>query len=207
MGFVLGSLIGGSGPDYAGLAAKAEKNRQAAITKGTAAINAAYAPFDQNFYNQRQQAYVDYAMPQIANQYRTAQNQIGFGLANRGLTQSGAANQQWSDLARTNIQARQQASDTGRSQAQQLQQAISQSQNNLLNQLYQAADPAQAQSGAIATAAQFSQPSVFTPVANTFTNLLNNYYASQLFSPQQATVAPQQQPYYGGALPATSSSY
>lgn len=141
--------------------------------------------FQPSFYDQRAQAYENYALPQLAEQYRQARNQIGFGLANRGLAGSGAANQAWSDLFRQNAIQKQGIADTGRSQAQALQKQVEESRQNLINQLYQTADPAGATQDAISTAASLRQPSFYAPLTNSFSNLLNQYYASALLNPKQ----------------------
>lgn len=186
MGFV-GFDLFSKKKDYAAIAQEQEQQRQQAITKGTADINAAYAGFTPDFYKQRQQAYVDFAMPQVSQQYRQARNQIGFNLANRGLLQSSAAGGQFSDLNRTMSQATQSVQDTGQSQAQDLQRQIEASKNQQLGYLYQSADPAGAGAQAISSAASFAQPSTFAPVANAFSNLLNQYYYSQLINAYKPT--------------------
>lgn len=186
MGFV-GFDLFHKGTDYASVAQQQEQQRQAAITKGTADINKAYAGFTPEFYQQRAQAYVDYAMPQVSQQYRQARNQIGFNLANRGLFGGSASGQQFSDLNRTMSQATQGVYDTGQSQAQQLQSNVEAAKNQQLSYLYQSADPSAAGAQAVSSAASFAQPSTFTPVANAFSNLMNQYYYSQLINSYRPT--------------------
>src|ERR1041385_4495980 len=106
MGFALYDLTQGGTPDYAGQAAKAEKQRQQAIDTGLGRINNVFGQFDPQFYQQRAQAYTNFAMPQLGQQYRQTRNQIGFNLANRNLTGSSTAVQQWSDLARSTATAK-----------------------------------------------------------------------------------------------------
>lgn len=153
--------------------------------------------FGPDFYDKRAQAYVDFAMPQLAKQYRDTRDTIGFGLANRGLRGSGTAQSQFSNLARTNASAVQGISDAGRSQAQALQRQIEDERNTLINQLYQSADPARGVQAAISAASNFAQPSTFAPLANSFAGLINQYYTSQLLNPKQGTYVP---PSFGGGL-------
>lgn len=138
--------------------------------------------FDQNFYNNLYNSYINYAMPQFQDQYRQTRNQIGFGLANRGLYSSGAAQNQWSDLARQTALGQQNIADTAQGTVNTMKQNLASAQNALINQVYQGADPAQAQAGAVQAAASLRQPSVFAPAINQFSNLLNSYYTSQLLN-------------------------
>jgi hypothetical protein len=195
-----------STPNYAGIAQQQEQNRQNLITQGTQNINKAFSGFDQNFYNQRAQAYQDYAMPQLAQQYDQMKGQVGFNLANRGLYGSSTGNKQYSDLNQQMGVQKQAIADTGRSQAQALQNQVQSQQNALLGQLYQSADPTSAAQAATNTAASFQAPQAFAPLGNMFANLANQYYQSQLinaYRPTSYVSLPQGQQSYGsaGALP------
>lgn len=206
MSFVIADLASG-GPDYASIAQQQEQQRQNRIAQGTTAINNAFAGFTPTFYQQRAQAYEDFALPQLSQQYQTNRNQVGFNLANRGLASSSAANKQWSDLARSLGQAKQQIADTGISQAQQLQQGVESQRNTLLNQLYQSADPANAGASAVNVAAGYAQPSTFAPLGNMFAGLANQYYLSQLINAYRPTSYVSSPPTYSassGALPPVS---
>lgn len=211
MGFAIADAFMGGTPDYAGQAQASENARQAQIRKGTKQVNQAFAGFNPQFYNQRRQAYIDYAMPQLSDQFTQTRNQIGFGLANKGLTQSGTSGKQWSDLFRQEGVAKQNIADTATSQSQALQQQVANSQANLINQLYTTADPASAQQSAIQTAAGFQAPSTFAPLVNQFSGLLNQYYISQLLNQKPATsaAAPDYTSYGSqfAPLPQPSSSY
>jgi len=186
MGFAISELAFGGDTDYAPSAAAAEKKRQAAITQGTASIDKAFSGFDDDFYNQRAKAYQDFALPQLSQQYHNTRNQILFNLANRGLLRSGTANAQWSKLQDTTNQSKQEIVDQGISQAQQLRRQVEGQKENLLNQLYQSADPASAARNATAQAASFTAPSTFAPLANMFGSIAQQYYDSQLINRNQA---------------------
>ena len=210
MGFELYSLVSGTGktPDYAGQAAALEAQRQQRIQQGTNEINQIFGAYDKGFFDQRAKAYEDFALPQLSQQYQQTRDQIGFNLANRGLSKSSAANKQWSDLFRNMQSAKQGIADTGRGQAQQLQQQLDTAKGTLLNQLYQSADPAQAAQSAVATAASISQPSTFAPLANQFSGLLNQYVVSQLLrnQPGYAGVYGGGPGAYGSQTPVTAST-
>lgn len=136
--------------------------------------------FGDNFYKQRTQDYINYAMPQLADQARQAQKNLTFRLADQGLTQSGAADTlNTSLLNEINRQAAGVAS-TGVQQAQDLQKQIEQQRSNLISQLETSADPGSATSQALSTAAGFSAPSVYQPIGSLFSNWANTYLASQV---------------------------
>jgi len=212
MGFAIADAIMGGSPDYAGEAQAAEQKRQQAITSGTKKVNKVFSGFGPQFYNKRRQAYIDYALPQLADQYTQTRNQIGFGLANKGLTSSSTAGKQWSDLFRTAQTARQGVADSANAQANDLKKQIASQRQNLINQLYVTADPASAQQNAIQTAAGFQAPSTFAPLVNQFSGLLNQYYISQLLNQKPATLTADsgQSQSYGSSfapLAPPSSSY
>lgn len=202
MGFAIYDAIAGGTPDYAGQAANQEAQRQAAIKKGTAAIDAAYAGFTPDFYNKRAQAYENYALPQLAKQYNDTKAQVGFGLANRGQRGSSVSAKAWSDLFRTEGEAKQGIADTALGQSQALQENVAQSKNNLLNMLYQSADPAGAAAQATSTASSLSVPSTFAPLANQFSGLINQYYLGQVLNPRTTTATSS-----GGAPAGYGSSF
>jgi len=211
MGFIVGQALLGGSPDYAGMAQQQEQKRQQAITEGTAAIDKAYSGFTPGFYQQRVKAYEDFALPQLSQQYQANRNQIGFGLANRGLQASGTASKQWTDLGKAMGQAKQNIVDQGIAQSQQLQQQVEGQRNTLLSQLYQSADPASANAAATNTAANFAAPSAFPALGNMFSGLANTYYLSQLMntyrpggSSPQIAAAPSYYQSYSGALPGTT---
>ncbi len=184
------SGAGKASSSYADIAARQERQRQAAITQGTANINNAYSGFNPQFYQQRTQDYINYAQPQLAQQYRTNQADMRFGLANKGLLGSSIAQQKGSLLNRTEAQAQRNVVDAGTAQAQGLQNQIEGSRSNLLSQLYSSADPAGAGRSAVGTAASFSSPSIFQPLADQFGSIAQSYYlASLLNQPQGQNVA------------------
>jgi len=138
--------------------------------------------FTEDFYKKRAQDYINYALPQLADQYRQARSSIGFGLANRGLQQSTVAGEASSRLEREAGRTRQGIADTGLEQANQLRRDVEASREQALAQLQQTADPAQGVRSAINSAMGFQRAPVFTPIANAFGNLAQQYVQSQLLN-------------------------
>jgi len=163
--------------------------------------------FQPEFFQKRAQDYINYALPQEAQQYRDTRNALTYGLANKGLADSSVATQTGANLERTAGQAKQGIADTAISQANQLQQDVEESRQKSIAQLYQSADPAQAFQSAISAAGQFQRPSTFAPIGNLFNNLAQQYYTNQTLNnyrlPQYGT-APNPTYNLAGALGPTT---
>ena len=138
--------------------------------------------FGPDFYKARTKAYLDYALPQVAQQYLQARNAQMYGLSNRGLLNSSQASQAKSQLESTAGLSRSQVGEEGINQANQLKQQVENSRQQAISQLYQTADPARAFQSAIGSAANLNVPSPFGPVTNMFANLAQQYYANQLMN-------------------------
>lgn len=193
-------------PDYSTAASESEATRQANINSGIGSVNAAFAQYDPNFYKQRQAAYLNYALPQLASQYRGAQQNVLFGLSNKGLLGSSVAQTAQQDLDTQAATAKQSAVDTAYSQAQTLQQQIESAKSNLLSMVYAGADPSSASAQSINTAASFAYPSVYTPLANTFTDLVNQYTTNNLYNQLNALYSNYQYPYQWGTSSVPSAT-
>lgn len=188
----MGSAIGlyDPPPDYGGRAIRQERKRQGLIAAGTADINQRFAGFDQPFYDKRAQAYYNYALPQLGQQYTGLKNSLGQGLAERGLRNSGSAQTQYSNLQREMDTQRQGLADAGLAQSQQLKREVEGQRDTLLGQLYSTANPTMAGLSATRTAAGFASPSVYAPLGNMFSNLMNQYYARQLLNNYKPPTTP-----------------
>ncbi len=122
--------------------------------------------YGQNFYNTTAQDYVNYYMPQIAQQANQAQRSLTYSLANQGILDSGAAKQAASNLNRA-VNTQQQAVIAGGQQASNsLQKQMSGAQAQLISQAQSAVDPASAAQNALQTAGQYSVPSMWAPLAS-----------------------------------------
>ena len=165
--------------------------------------------FQDPFFEKRAQDYVNYALPQEAQQYRQNRLAMLYGLNNRGLQSSSVATQAKSGLERTAGEAKQTIADTALQQANQLRQDVENARQQSIQQLYQTADPGQATAGAIASAAGFQRPSTFAPIANMFGNLAQQYMTNQLLnSYRQPYGVPQGQNYsLAGALGPVTQNY
>lgn len=168
------------GSSDAGSAARAQQQaQQAQINQGVAAVNQAFSGFTPGFYQQRQQAYTNYAMPQLQQQYQQNQNNLLYRLANQGLLRSTAGGQLQNTLTQAAQQQQQNIGNQGLQLAQQLQQQVGQQQNTLVNQAIAGASPQAVGTGAIEAASQFSAPSALPPIGNLFSNWASIYNSNQ----------------------------
>ena len=139
--------------------------------------------FTPAFYQGVQNDYIQAAMPQLAQQQKQAQNSISYGLFNKGLTPgSSAYADAMSQLNQTTGQAEQQVANNAVSAANNTQQNVMNSYQNAINQLYQTGNPSQAAQGAVSQASQLKVPQAFTPIANMFSGLANDYATSLLYN-------------------------
>ena len=192
------------GSDDAAIQARQQQIQQEGKLKtGTAAINKAYAGFDDAFYKQRALDYNKYAAPEFARQYQQNRNQMIYGLADRGSLVSGAAQEQANALARARNQEQQNIADTGVAQANALRQSIEQQRASLVSQLAATGDPAQTTQQALSTAASFSAPSTFQPLGQLFGNFANTYLARQYAN----TYAPVMSYYQNYGMPSGTGGY
>lgn len=181
-------LCESDGPDPGAEARALEEQRQSRIKTGMQNIDQTFGRFNNKFYDQRQQDYTNFAMPQLYQQLAQANKQGFYGLANRGLQKSSAADLFGSNLRQeTNVQ-KQGLVDTGIMQAQQLRRDVEGQRSNVTSQLLASADPTTASQQALSAAGSYSLPSAFQPIGNLFQNFAqmyaNNQYA-KAYQPQQ----------------------
>lgn len=201
LGGALSSLFGGA-PETQQEHATKLFNRGNLLNKQ----DASFQGYGEDFFNQRAKDYVNYALPQEAQQFKTNQDAITYDLADRGILDSSIAKNSYSNLERTANQAKQTIADSAIAQSNQLRSGVESVRQNAIQQLYQTGDPNLAAHNAISAAQSIGQPSVFAPIGNMFGNLASQYYTNQLlnsYKNQGSGVMPQGSPYYNlsGALP------
>lgn len=141
--------------------------------------------FDPSFYKERGNAYENYALPQFGEQYRQTKDALNYGLADRGLLKSSYGDLKRSQVERTAGQAKQSIADNAIAQENELRQQVEQARQNATTMLYQTSNPTEASKAALSAASNYALPSTFAPLANMFTNILNQYYANQAIKNSQ----------------------
>lgn len=105
--------------------------------------------FDTSFYNQRAQAYEDFATPQLQRQYEEAQKAMQLGLIGQGLAGSSVAAERQANLERKNREALQGIAQQGQGYANKARQQIANQRQQLVNALQASADPSVVNSAAL----------------------------------------------------------
>lgn len=173
--------MGLGGGSSAGDYAQAQYNQQqSAIQQGLKQIDTTFSGFTPQFFNQRQQDYQNYAIPQLQQQFQQQSQNLGYGLGNQGLLNSSAGSSLTAGLGQQYQAGQQAVANQGQQQAQQLQQQVANTRSSLTGQLEASANPAATAGQAINFASQYSAPSAFSPVGNLFQNWANIYGANSL---------------------------
>lgn len=171
--------MGYGGSNLGGSQRKQELERKQAINRGQQLIDAQFAGFDDNFYDQRAQDYEDFAAPQLGQQFTRTGNSLTYDLARRGIRNSTVAGQKRSALELENAQQLRNVADTGMAQANELRQTVEGQRSNLVSQLNASADPGQAGAAALRTAQAYQKPTSFAPIGDMFADWTRNYLANQ----------------------------
>jgi hypothetical protein len=157
-----------------------QMQQQAATDAAVQGINKAFQPFDKSYYDKISQSYLNYALPQLADQMRQSQQQLGYRFGRGGLLDSSVAQKGKAELGKEAAAGQSQIAGAAQQQANQFQQQIENQRANLIGQAQQASSPGtlsqQAQQIALGTQA----PSTFAPLGNMFSQLGNMYLANQM---------------------------
>ena len=89
---------GGGGDGGAAEQRRQEELRQQRVREGRDKIDETFAQFDQPFYDARRQSYIDYASPQLEDQFKDASRDLLLALTRSGLQNSSARARRFGDL-------------------------------------------------------------------------------------------------------------
>jgi hypothetical protein len=145
-----------------------EARRQAAVKAGTAAINGEFSSFNDDFFNKRQNAYLEFALPQIDDQFKEAQEQLIYALSRSGNRNTSAGATELGKLDKQLGDRRRQQVDAARQVANQARQDVAGQKSDLIAQLNATFDPASASAGARSRAQFLSQAPTFQPLSGLF---------------------------------------
>jgi hypothetical protein len=187
------AMCGGSNKD-AQQARADEQARQDRIAQGTKSIDATFAGFDDNFYNQRAQDFSNVALPTLNMERTRTRNDLAYNLANKGLLNSSARRQRENSFEQEVAKQRRAIADQGLSQANSLRASVEDARGRVYNQLLASADPAQATAAATRAQSDLMQPSPVGAIGNFFADWSNVYLANKTAS----AMNPQTQPLMGG---------
>lgn len=161
---------GGKGGGGAADAARAdEQARQGRVREGTKRIDEIFAgQFNDPFYQQRRQNYLDYATPQLNDQYQDAEKKLVFDLARNGTLQSSIRGARMSELQKLYDTNKQQIGDQALSYENQARNSIEGARSNLVTTLNSTGDAEGAASSALSRAQVLSAPDTYSPLTDLF---------------------------------------
>lgn len=146
-----------------------EQKRQAEIRGGTARINSLFdSQFNDDFFNKRRDAFIDYARPQLDDQYGDAQKELTFALARGGLLNSSVRGQKAGDLQQRYDLNAQSLADEAMAEANKARGSVEDARSNLIAMLNATGDAAGASNAAMARATALSQPASYSPLSQLF---------------------------------------
>lgn len=160
---------GNSGAKEARIARAEEAARQERIRQGTQRIGTIFdSNFNDQFFDGRRQAYIDYATPQVEDQFADAQKQLTFALARGGNLNSSVRGEKAGELQQRFDLTKQEVADKGLSYANEARANVENARSDLVGMLNATGDAEGAASSAISRAATLSQPMAFSPLTQLF---------------------------------------
>lgn len=200
---------GGKGGDGGAAQARAdEMARQARIREGTDKVNTMFdSQFTPEFFSGRRQAYLDYATPQLEDQYARTLKNLTYALDRAGTTDSSIRAQKLADLQKLYDTNKRQVADTALGQENAARSNIESSRNSLINQLVATANVENAVNQATNQAKILTAPEPYQPLAQLFSQFATSlgaqadaernayysnekpYYDTGLFKPRSNSVS------------------
>jgi hypothetical protein len=132
---------------------QAEERRQANILAGQQEISSAFGQFDDNFYNQRAQSYLDFANPQLERQYQDQQRSLVAALTRSGNLNSSTRAELMAKLQREYDEGKLQLANSARTFADQARASTEAARARLTESNASLADPGAVRTAAAAEAA------------------------------------------------------
>jgi len=125
-------------------------------------------PTKDPLWDQQREAYVDYAMPQVEDEYGDASGELTYALARQGQSQSSLAGDRRSKLRRDYNLRQQEVADKGRGYANQAKQNIADQKQSMLQMLTTTADPGAAATAARSAVSAMRDTPSFSPIGPLF---------------------------------------
>jgi hypothetical protein len=193
-------MCGGGGSDAAEDSLRYQKEqdakRERRIKKGMSDVESFfdggyvdseyYEGFDDQFFDQRADAFEDYANPRATRQFKDAQEGLLYGLADANLLNSSAAVDDFGTLDRELTQARDDVARRGDNFADGAREAVAGQRANLTNLIQSTADPTAIRSQLGSVADVLNTADSYSPVGNFFEGTTRGIGAYQAGADRQA---------------------
>ena len=166
-------MIGGGGASKRAAAdqARAEEARQAEIERGRMRIDQQFAGFNDDFYRNRERAFLDNGMPQLERQFGDARRNLIYALADAGTIRSSTAADRLGDLETQYGENKLRMADEARAYANQVRGQIADARGGLMQNLFAAGDATMAGTEAANRAQVLAAQPTFSPIAQAFQNV------------------------------------
>lgn len=156
-------------PSEADLARDAERRRQRRIKRGTNKITKLFdTQFNDDFFNGRRQSYVDYALPQLNDQFSDASKQLAFSLERRGALDSSSRSSLEADLNRQRALGETTINDQARDFETDARVGVENARNGLIDMLNATGDASRAVNNATTQASILSKVPAYNPISQLF---------------------------------------
>lgn len=161
----------GGGDGGAKKARQEEEARQARIRAGMASIDDTFSAFGPEYYDQRSDAYMTFALPQLDDQYAEARKQLTYALSRGGLLSSSAGAGKTADLQKQYDQQRLALASRAADLANQARRDVEDSRSTLISQLNATGNADAASQAAASRAMMLNQMPAFEPLGPIFQNV------------------------------------
>lgn len=151
-----------------------EEARQARIRQGTESINGTFdSQFNDDYFNARRDAFLNYANPQLNDQYTKAQKELTYALDRSGTLDSSVRADKQSELQKLYETNRRSVADQALGYSSQARNNIEDARAGLISTLNATGDASNAANQALSRAQALSQPDTYSPLAQLFTTFTN----------------------------------
>lgn len=156
-----------------------ERQRQQRIREGAAIIDDKFSRFDDGFFGDFKQSFLDFQEPQIDKQFNQARGQATAALVDRGILGSTEGIRALTNIQDRDALVRTNLANQAADRANELRGNLAREKSNLFALNETAADPERITNVAQGAAQSFAAPQAFDPLENVFGNVLNNVAAFQ----------------------------
>ncbi|MBN9467321.1 MAG: hypothetical protein J0J10_00985 [Bosea sp.] len=124
--------------------------------------------FNDDYFDKQKQSFLDYATPQLEDQYGDAQKQLTFSLARSGLLDSSVRAEKSAELQKKYDLNKQQIADQALSYSTDARNNVEKARSDLITMLNATGDAEGAANSAMARSQALSQPQAFSPLTQLF---------------------------------------
>jgi hypothetical protein len=153
--------------------------------------------YGEQFYKDRENAYLAYAMPRLAREHQSTSNNLTFALARQGLLHGSAQAEKQAALGRELSDKQREVADAAVNEGNALRAEVEQQRSSLINQLQAGGDPDLAASEAIRSTQNLGRPTGFAPIGSFFRDWSSMYLDNMVTKAQNTGRQPNIWPVLG----------